>query len=90
MKMTYVKTWSHSIVFFLSFIQKNDEIRRKFPNDVTRADEDTNLILTDNANRAFQDNVPMQVTQPGTNAIDIVWWSNFELICNKSEKACLN
>ena len=33
--------------------------------DVTLADEDTNSILTDNANRAFQGNVAMQVTQPG-------------------------
>ena len=30
--------------------------------DVTLADEDTNSILTDNANRAFQGNVAMQVT----------------------------
>ena len=33
--------------------------------DVTLADEDTNSILTDNANRAIQSNVAMQVTQPG-------------------------
>ena len=33
--------------------------------DVTLADEDTNPILTDNANRAIQGNVAMQVTQPG-------------------------
>ena len=33
--------------------------------DVTLADEDTNLILTDNANRAIQGNVAMQVTQSG-------------------------
>ena len=33
--------------------------------DVTLADEDTNSILTDNANRAFQGNVAMRVTQPG-------------------------
>ena len=32
--------------------------------DVTLADEDTNSILTDNANRAIQGNVAMQVTQP--------------------------
>ena len=32
---------------------------------MTLADEDTNSILTDNANRAFQGNVAMQVTQPG-------------------------
>ena len=33
--------------------------------DVTLADEDTNSKLTDNANRAIQGNVAMQVTQPG-------------------------
>ena len=33
--------------------------------DVTLADEDTHSILTDNANRAIQDNVAMQVTQAG-------------------------
>ena len=33
--------------------------------DVTLADEDTNAILTDNANRAFQRNVAKQVTQAG-------------------------
>ena len=33
--------------------------------DVTLADEDTNSIPTDNADRAFQGNVAMQVTQPG-------------------------
>jgi len=32
---------------------------------VTLADEDTNFILTDNANRAFQGNVAMWVTKPG-------------------------
>ena len=32
---------------------------------MTLADEDTNLILTDNANRAIQGNMVMQVTQPG-------------------------
>ena len=31
--------------------------------DVTLADEDTNSTLTDNANRAFQGNVAMRVTQ---------------------------
>ena len=31
--------------------------------DVTLADEDTNPILTDDANRTFQSNVAMQVTQ---------------------------
>ena len=33
--------------------------------DVTLADEDTNSILTDNANRAFQGNVAMQVAPSG-------------------------
>ena len=33
--------------------------------DVTLADKDTNYILTDNVNRAFQGNVAMKVTQPG-------------------------
>ena len=33
--------------------------------DVTLADEDTNSMLTDNANRAILGNVAMQVTQPG-------------------------
>ena len=35
--------------------------------DVTLADEDTNpmYILTDNANRTFQDNLATRVTQPG-------------------------
>ena len=32
--------------------------------DVTLVDEDTNSIQTDNANRAIQGNVAMQVTQP--------------------------
>ena len=32
---------------------------------MTLADEYTNSILTDNAKRAFQGNVAMQVTQPG-------------------------
>ena len=37
--------------------------------DVTLADEDTNSILADNANRAFQGNVAMRVMQPGDNAM---------------------
>ena len=32
---------------------------------MTLADEDTNLMLTDKANRVFQGNVTMDVTQPG-------------------------
>ena len=39
-----------------------------FVDDVTLADEDTNSILTDKANRAIQDNVAMQVTQPASGA----------------------
>ena len=40
---------------------------RPFANltDVTLADEDTNSILTDNANHAFQRNVATQVTEAG-------------------------
>ena len=56
--------------------------------DVTLADEDTNSILTDNANRALQGNVATQVTQPGGqlwNQAMQVTWPNFESICNKSE-----
>ena len=37
--------------------------------DVTLADEDTNSILTDNANRAFQGNV--------MNASGATWWPKF-------------
>ena len=33
--------------------------------DMILADEDTNSILTDNANRAIQGNVAMHVTLPG-------------------------
>ena len=33
--------------------------------DVTLADEDTNSILTDNANSAIQGNVAMQIIQSG-------------------------
>ena len=33
--------------------------------DVTLADEDTNSILTENANRAIQGNVAIDVTLPG-------------------------
>ena len=45
--------------------------------DVTLADKDTDTILTDNANRAFQGNVATQVTQPGgqlwNQAIQLIW-----------------
>ena len=40
---------------------------------MTVADEDTNSILTDNANRAIQGNVAMQVTQPGWKNCNIGW-----------------
>ena len=33
--------------------------------DVTLADKETNLILTNKVNRVIQGNVAMQVTQPG-------------------------
>ena len=39
-----------------------------------------------------QGNVAMQVTQSNfwTNASDVIWWANFESICNKSENAHSN
>ena len=50
--------------------------------DVTLADEDTNSILTDNANRAIQGNVAMQVTRSSgqfwNNANGATWCLNFE------------
>ena len=52
--------------------------------DVTLADEDTNSILTDNANRAIQRNVAKQVTQAGgknaTNASSAILWPIFQLM----------
>ena len=62
--------------------------------DVTLADKETNLILTDKVNRVIQGNVAMQVTQPGGQpsnfGSDVTWWPNFDPICNKSEDAYLN
>ena len=50
--------------------------------DVTLADEDTNSIPTDNANRAIQDNVALQwyklVANFRTNASGATRWPNFE------------
>ena len=46
--------------------------------DVTLVDEDTNSILTDNANGAIQGNVAMRVTQPGGQ------------ICNKAMQGTSN
>ena len=46
--------------------------------DVTLADEDTNSILADNAQRACQGNEAMQVMK--TNASDAIWWSNLQLM----------
>ena len=64
--------------------------------DVTLAIEDINSILTDNANRAIQGKVAIQVTQPGwkicnkckwghlvakaTNAGGAIWWPNLQLM----------
>ena len=41
---------------------------------MTLADQDTNPILTDNANRAIQGNVAMQVTQPGGHIWNLYNW----------------
>ena len=50
--------------------------------DVTLADEDTNSILTDNANRAIQGNVAMHVTLPGgqlwNQCSSAIWWPNLQ------------
>ena len=52
--------------------------------DVTLADEDTNSILIDNANRAIQGNVAMQVAKVAkvativTNASGAIWWPNLQ------------
>ena len=40
--------------------------------DVTLADEDTNSIQTDNANRAMQGNVAKQVMQPGGQPMQVL------------------
>ena len=42
--------------------------------ELTLADEDTNSILTDNANRAIQGNV----AKIGTNASGAIWWPNLQ------------
>ena len=55
--------------------------------DVTLADEDTNPILTDKANRAIQGNVAMQVTQvtpSGGQLCNLCKWHH--LMANK----CIN
>ena len=61
--------------------------------DVTPADEDTNLILTDNDKKAFQGNVAMWlnlVANFGTSEVmSCIKRPNFEPICNKSENAYL-
>ena len=46
--------------------------------DVTLADEDTNLILTDDANRAFTGNVAMQMTQPGGQFCNQCKWRHLK------------
>ena len=46
--------------------------------DVTLADEDSNIILTDDAKRAIQGNEAMQVMQ--TNASGAIWCPNLQLI----------
>ena len=66
--------------------------------DVTLADEDTNAILTDNANRVIQGNAMWQfkwrnmVANFENNASGASWWPNMQLmqmapyggqICNK-------
>ena len=54
-----------SLVRSMDPVVSNKLTERAFADltDVTLADEDTNSILADNANRAIQGNVAMQVTQ---------------------------
>ena len=48
---------------------------------MTLADEDTNSILTDNANRAIQGNMAMHVTLPGGQPMQgVIWWPKLELM----------
>ena len=55
--------------------------------DVTLADEDTNSIQADNANRAIlQCKLYNMVANFRTYESDITWLPNFELICKKSEQ----
>ena len=51
----------------MGLLVSNKQTETPFANltDVTLADEDTNSILTDNANRAIQGNVAMQIIQSG-------------------------
>ena len=60
--------------------------------DVTLADKETNLILTDKVNWAIQGNVTMKVTQPvgllwNQCKRRHLWWPYFEPIYNKSKNA---
>ena len=57
--------------------------KRGFANltDVTLADEDTNSILTDNANRAIQGNVAIQVTRPGGQLWKQCKWRHLTTKC---------
>ena len=52
--------------------------------DLTLADENTNSILTDSANRAFQGNVAMRwrhlVANFATDASGTIWWPNLQLM----------
>ena len=57
--------------------------------DVTLADKETNLILTDKVNRVIQSNVAMQVTQPSgqpwnyvTYSSGATWWPILEPIAS--------
>ena len=52
---------------------------------MTLADEYTNSILTDNANRALQGNVAMRVTQPGGQL-----WNQSANASDRSENAYSN
>ena len=61
-----------------SIFFKRDETQNEHPS-FSNIDEDTSSILTDNANRAIQGNVAMQVTQRGVTSASVAnWWTTLE------------
>ena len=63
--MCFYRTRSPGPIFVSGLCNKLSTTPSVNLTDVTLADKETNLILTDKVNRVIQDNVAMQVTQPG-------------------------
>ena len=57
---------------------------------MTLADEDTNLILTNNADRAIEGNNDMQLTQPGGKSFHVCQWRQVvaKSGTNTSDRTC--